>query len=362
MDTSFVLLILVIGLGLIFEFVNGFHDAANAIATIIATRVLSPLAAVLMAGALNFLGAVTGLAVAATVGAGLVDPSAVTLTTVASGLLAAILWDIATWFYGIPTSSSHALLFGILGAGVATSGVGAVIIGGVELLGIGIIYSPVIGLIAAGGIVLVIYYIFRHRRPTTVRKLFSRLQLLSSAYMAYSHGGNDGQKTMGIIALALFTYGTYDSFYVPLWVIIAAALAMGLGTAAGGFRIVRTLGFKLVKLDAPHGFAAETAAATVISGTRTAHEATVFSLRTLVGRSHGEHQVQQVPDEQTNQCHDEQEHYHPLTGKASQQHPQQRNDERQLRRRRKQISNSHALYFSCVRPEERNPHSPRQEV
>ena len=121
MDTSFVLLILVIGLGLIFEFVNGFHDAANAIATIIATRVLSPLAAVLMAGALNFLGAVTGLAVAATVGAGLVDPSAVTLTTVASGLLAAILWDIATWFYGIPTSSSHALLFGILGAGVATS-------------------------------------------------------------------------------------------------------------------------------------------------------------------------------------------------------------------------------------------------
>jgi inorganic phosphate transporter, PiT family len=264
MDASFALLLIVIVFGLIFEFVNGFHDAANAVATIIATRVLSPLSAVLMAGVLNFLGAVTGLAVAATVGAGLVDPSAVTLTTVATGLLAAILWDLATWFYGIPTSSSHALLFGVLGAGVATTGFGAVIIGGVELVGIGIIYSPGIGLLAAAAITIVIYGIFRHRRPTMVRKLFSRLQLLSSAYMAYSHGGNDGQKTMGIIALALFTYGTYDSFYVPLWVIIVAALSMGLGTAAGGFRIVKTMGFKLVNLDTPHGFAAETAAATVI--------------------------------------------------------------------------------------------------
>src|SRR5829696_673769 len=264
MDASFALLLIVIVFGLIFEFVNGFHDAANAIATIIATRVLSPISAVLLAGVLNFLGAITGLAVAATVGAGLVDPSAVTLTTVAAGLLAAILWDLTTWFYGIPTSSSHALLFGVLGAGVATSGFGAVIIGGVGLLGIGIIYSPVIGLLAAAAIVVILYRIFRHSRPTRVRKLFSRLQLLSSAYMAYSHGGNDGQKTMGIIALALFTYGTYDSFYVPPLVIIAAATSMGLGTALGGFRIVKTMGFKLVKLDSPHGFAAETAAATVI--------------------------------------------------------------------------------------------------
>src|SRR5215204_6903 len=232
MDASFTLLLIVIVFGLVFEFVNGFHDAANAVATIIATRVLSPWAAVSMAGVLNFVGAVTGLAVAATVGTGLVDPSAVTLTTVAAGLLAAILWDLATWFYGIPSSSSHALLFGVLGAGVATSGFGAVIIGGVELVGLGIIYSPVIGLLGAAAIVIVIYRLFHDSRPTMVRRLF--------------------------------TYGTYDSFYVPLWVIVTAAGSMGLGTAVGGFRIVKTMGFKLVKLDAAHGFAAETAAATVI--------------------------------------------------------------------------------------------------
>jgi PiT family inorganic phosphate transporter len=264
MDTSFTLLILVIVFGLVFEFVNGFHDAANAIATVIATRVLPPWAAVLMAGVLNFLGAVTGLAVAAAVGQGLVDPSAVTLTTVAAGLLAAILWDLATWFYGIPSSSSHALLFGVLGAGVATNGFGAIIIGGVLKVGFGIVYSPVIGLLAAAAIVIIIYWIVYRRSPTRVRRTFSRLQLVSSAYMAFSHGGNDGQKTMGIIALGLFTYGTYDTFYVPLWVIIAAALSLGVGTAAGGFRIVKTMGFKLVTLDSPHGFAAETAAASVI--------------------------------------------------------------------------------------------------
>jgi len=264
MDPNFTLLLIVVGFGLVFEFVNGFHDAANAIATIIATRVLSPLGAVLMAGVLNFVGAVTGLAVAATVGAGLVEPTAVTLTTVACGLLAAILWDLTTWFYGLPTSSSHALLFGVLGAGVATSGFGAVVLSGVQKTGFGIIYSPVIGLLFAAVIIIAIYWIAYHRNPSRVRRNFSRLQLLSSAYMAYSHGGNDGQKTMGIIALALFTYGTYDTFYVPLWVIIAAALAMGAGTAAGGFRIVKTMGFKIVKLDSAHGFAAETAAATVI--------------------------------------------------------------------------------------------------
>src|SRR5215212_2511711 len=201
MDASFALLVIVIVFGLIFEFVNGFHDAANAVATIIATRVLSPLAAVFMAGILNFLGAVTGLAVAATVGSGLVDPKAVTLTTVAAGLLAAILWDLTTWLLGLPTSSSHALLFGVLGAGVATSGFGAVIVGGVELVGFGIIYSPGIGLLFAAATVFIIYRIFHYRRPTMVRKLFSRLQLLSSAYMAYSHGGNDGQKPWAFLPL-----------------------------------------------------------------------------------------------------------------------------------------------------------------
>src|SRR5215203_149583 len=168
MDASFTLLLIVIVFGLVFEFVNGFHDAANAVATIIATRVLSPLSAVLMAGVLNFLGAVTGLAVAATVGTGLVDPAAVTLTTVAAGLLAAILWDLATWFYGIPSSSSHALLFGVLGAGVATSGFGAVILGGVALLGLGIIYAPVIGLLGAAAIDIAIHRLFHNSHTKMV--------------------------------------------------------------------------------------------------------------------------------------------------------------------------------------------------
>ena len=264
-DASFAVLVLVITLGLVFEFVNGFHDAANAVATVIATRVLSPLKAVGMAGLLNFVGAVSGTAVATTVGKGLVDPSAITLKTVAAGLLAAILWDLTTWFYGIPTSSSHALIFGVLGAGVATNGFGVIIIGGFTKVVLGIVYSPLLGLLLAAALVVGLYWLVIHRPPARVSAAFGRLQLLSSAYMAFSHGSNDGQKTMGIMALALFTYGALGhTFYVPLWVIVAAAVAMAAGTAAGGYRIIRTMGFRLTKLDPLHGFAAETAAATVI--------------------------------------------------------------------------------------------------
>src|SRR5262245_28902061 len=264
-DTAFALLALVVVLGLVFEFVNGFHDAANAVATVIATRVLSPLVAVVMAGALNFVGAISGTAVATTVGKGLVDPAAVTQATVVAGLLAAIIWDLITWYYGIPTSSSHALVFGVLGAGVATAGWQAVVFDGVFKTGIGIFYSPFISFAAAGALLVALYWVGYGKTPAWVSTVFGRLQLVSSAYMAFSHGSNDGQKTMGIVALALFTYGALGhSFYVPLWVMMTCALAMGVGTAAGGWRIVRTMGFRLTELRPVEGFAAETAAGTVI--------------------------------------------------------------------------------------------------
>ena len=252
-------------LGLAFEFVNGFHDAANAVATVIATRVLPPLTAVLMAGALNFLGAVSGTAVATTVGKGIVDPTAVTQATVVAGLLAAIVWDLITWYFGIPTSSSHALLFGVLGAGVATAGLKVVVLDGVTKTGIGIFYSPLIAMAAAALVLIAVYWLSHRQTPSWVSATFGRLQLLSSVYMAFSHGSNDGQKTMGVIALALFTYGALGSeFYVPLWVIGTCALAMAAGTAAGGWRIIRTMGFHLTDLRPIEGFAAETAAGTVI--------------------------------------------------------------------------------------------------
>lgn len=265
MDSHFVLLVCVIGLGLVFEFVNGFHDAANAIATAVATRVLRPALAVVMAGVLNFAGAVTGTAVATTVGKGLVDPHVVTQTTIAAGLVAGIGWDLLTWYLGLPTSSSHALLFGVLGAGVATGGFGAVVVPGVVKVGIGIGYSPLIALLAAGAIIVAAYWLVYRNPPARVTRVFGRLQLLSSMYMAFSHGGNDGQKTMGIMSLALFAYGALGAtFYVPVWVMVVAACAMGAGTAAGGWRVVKTMGFRLTKLHPIDGFAAETAAATTI--------------------------------------------------------------------------------------------------
>ena len=265
METAFLMLVLVVAFGLAFEFVNGFHDAANAIATVVATRVLPPLPAVLMAGAMNFLGAISGTAVATTIGKGLVDPSAITQATVVAGLLAAIIWDLITWYYGIPTSSSHALVFGVLGAGVATAGFGVLVPEGVIKTGIGIVYSPVIALIAAGAILVGLYWISARHHPSSVSAVFGRLQLVSSVYMAFSHGSNDGQKTMGIIALALFTYGALgQTFYVPVWVILTCALAMGAGTSMGGWRIIHTMGFQLAALRPIDGFAAETAAGTVI--------------------------------------------------------------------------------------------------
>jgi PiT family inorganic phosphate transporter len=266
LSVDLVLLLLILALGLTFDFINGFHDTANAIATVVATRVLSPGRAVLMAGVLNFVGALSGTAVATTVGKDIVAPEDVSQALVISALLAAIIWNLVTWYFGLPTSSSHALIFSIAGAGVATAGWGALEIGGLSKTFQGLVLSPVLGFLAAFLVMLVLLNLFRNAFPATVTRLFGRAQLVSAAYMAFSHGSNDAQKTMGVMTMALATYlhwGGTD-WQVPLWIIFGAALAMGLGTSVGGWRIIRTMGLRVVQLRPIHGFAAETAAATVI--------------------------------------------------------------------------------------------------
>jgi len=203
MELAFALLITVVVLGLIFEFVNGFHDAANAIATAVGTGVLAPQTAVIMAGIMNFLGALSGTAVAATIGKGIISPESVTQITVVAALLAAIIWDLVTWYYGLPSSSSHALVGGIIGAGLATNGVSVIVWAGIKKVLIGLFFSPVLGFVGGFGIMIAIYWLFRKTLNQVANRLFGRLQILSAAYMAFSHGSNDGQKTMGIIALAL---------------------------------------------------------------------------------------------------------------------------------------------------------------
>src|SRR3954467_14146168 len=266
MDTAFVILVAVIVLGLVFDYVNGFHDTANAIATVVATRVLSPIQAVMMAAILNFLGAMTGTAVATTVGKGIVDPGAVTQQLVISALLSAIAWDLLTWYYGIPSSSSHALVFSLVGAGWATGGLAVLGWDGIEKVIVGLVTSPTMGFVGAFVVMILLLQMFSHMHPAFVSRFFGRAQLVSSAYMAYSHGGNDAQKTMGVITMSLASYygWTGDNWEVPLWVIVAAATAMALGTASGGWRIIKTMGHRIVELKPIHGFAAETAAATII--------------------------------------------------------------------------------------------------
>jgi PiT family inorganic phosphate transporter len=265
MDSALILLVIVVILAVAFDFINGFHDTANAIATVVATRVMSPWQAIAMAATLNFLGAVTGTAVAKTIGAGLVDPRVVTQGAVIAALLAAITWNLITWYFGIPSSSSHALIGGIVGAAVAQAGVEAPNYQALlEKVLLPLVASPVIGFIAAlVFMVLLLRAVARHT-PAWVQSIFGRLQIFSSALMAYSHGGNDAQKTMGVITLALIAYGSQHTFDVPLWVILISATAMALGTASGGWRIMRTMGTRIVELRPIHGFVAETTAGVVI--------------------------------------------------------------------------------------------------
>jgi len=220
--------------------------------------------AVSMAAVLNMVGALSGTAVAKTVGVGLVETYSITQITVISALISAIAWDIITWYFGLPTSSSHAILSSIVGAAIATAGTGVIIQKGIYKVLLGLIISPVIGIILGFLLMLFLLWLFRRSAPSLVSTLFGRLQILSAAYMAFSHGSNDAQKTMGIITMALVSYYKLPDFHVPFWVIVLCATVMAMGTAAGGWRIIKTLGMRLVHLKPIHGFAAETAAATVI--------------------------------------------------------------------------------------------------
>lgn len=265
-EPALLVLAAIVVLGLAFDFVNGFHDTANAIATSVATRVLTPGQAVSMAAVLNVAGALSGTAVASTVGRGIVPPEASTQQLVAAALIAAISWNLFTWWLAIPSSSSHALIFSIVGAGIAAAGIESIQFGGITATLQGIVFSPVLGFLVALLLLMALLWIFARSRPLRVTRLFGRLQVVSAAYMAFSHGSNDAQKTMGVLTMALASYygWTGDEWRVPLWVILAAAGAMGLGTAMGGWRIVRTMGLRVVELRPIDGFAAETAAATVI--------------------------------------------------------------------------------------------------
>ncbi|MGH2615581.1 MAG: inorganic phosphate transporter [Thermomicrobiales bacterium] len=265
-EPALIVLAAIVVLGLAFDFVNGFHDTANAIATSVATRVLSPGQAVSMAAVLNVVGAVSGTAVATTVGRGIVPPETATQQLVAAALLSAISWNLLTWWQAIPSSSSHALIFSIVGAGIAAAGVESIEIRGITATLQGVVFSPVLGFLVALLLLMLLLWIFARSRPLRVSRIFGRLQIVSAAYMAFSHGSNDAQKTMGVLTMALASYHGWsgEEWQVPLWVILAAAAAMGLGTAMGGWRIVRTMGLRVVELRPIDGFAAETAAATVI--------------------------------------------------------------------------------------------------
>ncbi|MFO7303490.1 MAG: inorganic phosphate transporter [Acidobacteriota bacterium] len=274
---------LIIVVALIFDYINGFHDAANSIATVVSTRVLSPAQAVLWAAFFNFAAAAfVGTAVARTVGSGMVDLSVVTQTVILGGLLGAIIWNLITWYFALPTSSSHALFGGYAGAAIAKAGLGAVIVSGWMRTLIFIVVAPAIGLIVGLLLMNAIFWVCRNTTPARVDGWFRRLQLVSAAAYSLMHGANDAQKTMGIIAGALFTGGYISTFHVPLWVEIVAYTAISLGTLSGGWRIIKTMGSKITRLQPVGGFAAETGAAVAIA-TATAMGVGISTTHTITG-------------------------------------------------------------------------------
>jgi PiT family inorganic phosphate transporter len=288
MGEGLLLLVLVVALSVIFDYVNGFHDTANAIATVVSTNVLPPRTAVLMAGMFNFVGAFLGTRVAQTISSGIADPAHVTQTVIVAALVGAIVWNLITWYFGIPSSSSHALVGGLCGAVIVhrafTDGVSADIFSvfaqpGVKKTVEGLVLSPIFGFLGGFVIMVALTWIARGSRPVTVNKGFRTLQLVSSSAMALSHGSNDAQKAMGIVTLACVSYfrggqhGDYPDWLtfdtsgaaaIPTWTKIVCASAIGFGTAAGGWRIMKTMGHKIIKLKPIHGFAAESAGALVI--------------------------------------------------------------------------------------------------
>jgi PiT family inorganic phosphate transporter len=256
-----------IGVALIFDYINGFHDAANSIATVVSTRVLSPGKAVVWAAFFNFAAFFAfGTAVARTIGTGMIDIHVVTFAVIFAGLFGAIVWDLITWHYGLPTSSSHALIGGYAGAAIAEAGWSAIIPSGWTKTLLFIVVSPVVGLVAGLTLMVTIYWVFQGTTPARVDRWFRRLQLASAALFSINHGANDAQKTMGIMAGVLATAGYIDKnhFAIPTWVVLAAYTAIGLGTLSGGWRIIHTMGSRITKLQPVHGFAAETGAAGAI--------------------------------------------------------------------------------------------------
>jgi PiT family inorganic phosphate transporter len=277
------LFILVVLAALAFEYINGFHDAANAIATVVSTKVLTPRQAITLAAFFNLTGALMGTAVASTIGKGMVDPKVITMPTILCALLGAIVWNLITWWLGLPSSSSHALIGGLCGAALATAGGDWSVLkwdtGLLPKVVVPMLTSPIVGFVGAALLMFLLLASLRKFTPHIVHSIFGKAQLVSAAWMAHSHGTNDAQKTMGIIALALFTATSSGAFAdlpaglgflrtpeftVSRWVVIVCALTMAAGTAAGGWRIIRTLGHKMVRLQPVHGFAAETTAAVII--------------------------------------------------------------------------------------------------
>ncbi len=261
-------LVAVVATALVFDFTNGFHDAANAVATSISTRALPPNVALFGAAVLNVIGALVSTHVAATLAKGIVDPGFVTNPVLFGGLVGAIAWNLLTWWWALPSSSSHCLIGGVVGSVLVTSGTDAVLWSGIfRKVLIPTVVAPLIGFSVGIALMVALFWIFRNAHPGPLTRRFRLAQLGSAALMAFSHGSNDAQKTMGIITLALFAAGSIPTLDVPLWVKLASAITIGLGTWSGGKRIIRTLGMRLVKLTPMHGFAAETAASAVLLGT-----------------------------------------------------------------------------------------------
>ena len=257
-----------IAAALFFDFVNGFHDAANSIATVVGTRVLRPLQAVGMAAVANFAGPfVFGTAVAATVGKGIIQPEFSTVYVILAGLVGAIVWDLVTWWLGLPSSSSHALIGGLVGSALMVGGLQALVFGGVERVLVFMVVSPSIGFAIAAGFALAILYFLGRSVPGKVNRVFGRLQIVSASFFSLTHGANDGQKTMGVITALLIAGGMLQSekFIVPLWVIMGAAVAIALGTFFGGWRIVKTMAFRLTNLKPYQGFCAETGGGAILT-------------------------------------------------------------------------------------------------
>jgi inorganic phosphate transporter, PiT family len=268
MEAGLILLAVVVILTLVFDFINGFHDAANAIATVVSTRVMRPITAVVYGGILNFGGALLGTEVAATIGKGLVDADVINLKTVLCTVLAAIIWNLITWYKGLPTSSSHAIIGSLLGATFfSASASGAIHWESVgKKVIIPMVTSPLLGFMIGCILMMALTWIVYKMNPGRVNRIFGKLQIISAGFMALSHGHNDAQKSMGIIALALVLAYPGQEFEVPLWVILTCAIAMGLCSLMGGWRIIRTLGNKMISLQPVHGFAAETTASLIIAG------------------------------------------------------------------------------------------------